>query len=123
MVPVFDSRDRELFDALTDEDVPHCAINHSLLPKDLATEIQEIKETVGFYGFSEVNLADLGMYIVQNPEVPDYDADWGPDGKEKVYKDNPVCKLYELVLAYIRFANKDSWMPLSAYKVLYWFDC
>ena len=128
-VPVYTFRNYELFDILCDRGAeescfPHREISYPSLEPELREEVESDKNAEGFFDFSETNFAEIALYLKEHPKVKDYDADWGEDGKDVQYKDNPVKSFYELCYNYAYQA--DDWFfindYLSSYKVLYWFD-
>ncbi len=123
MTDPYPGRNSELFDYLSgreDENFPSYPLSCACLPKELISEIKNYKECVGYYSFCEANLADIHLYLKNYPKVLDYDAEW--ENNKKVYKDNPVKAFIERIESYIDIADEWWYEPLSAYKILYWFD-
>lgn len=123
-VNVFDGRNSDLFDILSSSSFLKHGITHSLYSDNLAAEIRECEEAIGYYGFSETTLADMERYVSNVPEVPDYDEDWGEQGEHPVYKENPVALLIDLIKSYIEFAGSYViWHGVySDIRIVYWFD-
>jgi hypothetical protein len=128
-VPPYLGRNSELFDILSgkevEEDWSALPINENLLPLDLKQEINEKFQISGYYGFNEINLADLQLYILKYPQVRDYDYEPKNERDFDLYgwKDNPLKKFFEIIENYIFFAdNLTYYAPLSHFKIIYWFD-
>ena len=126
----YSARDRELFDILSGEEVeedwPAIPINENLLPLDLKQEVTEKFQISGYYGFNEINLADLKLYILEHPQVRDYDYESKNEEDFDLYgwKNNPLKKFFEIIENYIFFAdNLTYYAPLSHFKIIYYFDC
>ena len=125
IVKIYPYRNYELFDILNgnEEHSPDSypiVLNH--LPKNIYKEIKSNKDSIGTFGFKEINLADLKLYLFKTPKVRDYDYD---DNDSKAWKDNPVKYFIERIEQYINFADPDflDFRPSSEIKILYWFDC
>lgn len=116
-------RNYELFDILNgkeDDKYILSPIIISSLPLDLQQEIKKCKDTCGYYGFYEINLADLKLYLNKVPKIRDYDYE---DDDPKAWKDNPVKFFIENIEYYIDFAEP-YWNGLySNIRIIYWFDC
>lgn len=113
----YDMRNHELFELL-EEDVPWNQLHVTFLEPSFTKEIQEIKNTMGYFNFREINLADLKNYLMLNPTVPDYDND---DTEELTYKTSPIKFFIEQIEYYIEFAGYEFYSPSDVY-ILYWFD-
>lgn len=113
----YDTRNHELFELL-EEDIPWNQLHTTFLEPSFAKEIQEIQNTMGYFNFREINLADLKNYLILNPTVSDDDDD-GDD--ELTYKTNPVKFFIEQIEYYIEFAGYEYYYPSDVY-ILYWFD-
>ena len=113
----YDARNHELFELL-EEDIPWNQLHTTFLEPSFAKEIQEIQNTMGYFNFREINLADLKNYLMLNPTVSDYDDD---DTEELTYKTNPVKFFIEQIEYYIEFAGYEFYYPSDIY-ILYWFD-
>lgn len=125
MVKASPFRNRELFNILNeneDEKYHANAICISDLPIDLKREIEKCKSIKGYYGFKEINLADLKLYLHESPKVRNYDYE---ENDINAWKDNPVKNFIERIEQYIDFANPywDIFQPVSDIKIVYWFDC
>ena len=112
----YDFRNPELFKIL-EEDVPYNGLNTIFLESSFAKEILEIEDTMGFFGFREVNLADLKNYLILNPMVSDYTE----NGYEYIEKTSPLKFFIERIEYYIEFAGYEYYYPSDVY-ILYWFD-
>ena len=126
LIDIYPFRNSELFDILNEnEDDNYTAYPLSLinLPKDLQEEIEEKQNIIGYFGFREINLADLKLYLYKTPKVRNWDYE--DDNHPKAWKDNPVKYFMERIEQYIDLADSDwSWFaPCSDIKILYWFDC
>ena len=121
LVNVYPFRSYELFDILSGNDEKYNAYSICLndLPNNLKQEVERCKNTIGYYNFFEINLADLKLYLQRVPKVKDYDSE-----KENAWKNNPVKYFVERIEQYIDFVDS-SWdlYPYSDVKILYWFDC
>lgn len=130
IVPVsaYDARHYELFnilDGTEDEYFPNRTIYIENLPNDLKQEIEECKNTSGYYNFYETNLADMKLYLYNHPKVRDYDWEDDETFEEKGWKDSPIKSFIEHIEWYIGIA--DMWW-IGAFldsniRILYWFDC
>lgn len=113
----YDMRNHELFELLED-DIPWNQLHTTFLEPSFAEEIEKKKDTTGYFGFREINLADLKNYLMLNPTVPDYDND---DTEELTYKTSPIKFFIEQIEYYIEFAGYEFYSPSDIY-ILYWFD-
>ena len=125
LVNVYPFRSDELFDIIDgSEDEKYNAYPISLinLPDNLQKEIERCQNTLGYYKFKEISLADLKLYLYKSPKVRDWDYE---DDDPKAWKDNPVKYFIERIEQYIDFADPywDLETSLSDIKILYWFDC
>ena len=112
-----------LFDILneTEDNLYNIARPISLekLPKEIKKDIEEKEKIPGYYGFKEVNLADLKLYLKTIPTTED---DYHTYHGRKLYNINPVKYFIERIEQYIDFAI-DPWdLRDSDVKILYWFD-
>ena len=124
-------RNSELFSFLNDTttntlyqeeyNVPTMPIQINTLPEDLKEEIFK-KEKDCFFGFKEINLSDLKLYLSYAPKIKYWDDFSGKD----VYKDNPVKHFIEKIENYINLASFYKYKNLdfvpSDIKILFWFD-
>ena len=113
----YDTRNHELFELL-DEDVPFSGLHTTFLEPSFAEEIEKEKDIIGYFGFREINLADLKNYLMLNPTVPNYDNN---DTEELIYKTNPIKFFIEQIEYYIKFAGYEFYSPSDIY-ILYGFD-
>ena len=113
----YDARNHELFELL-EKDIPFNGLHTTFLEPSLAAEIDYEENIVGYFGFREINLADLKNYLMLNPTVPDYDND---ETEELTYKTNPIKFFIEQIEYYIEFAGYEFYSPSDVY-ILYWFD-
>lgn len=125
VIDVYPFRNYELFDIISEkEDERYKAYPITLinLPDNLKKEITEYKNISGYYGFREITLADLKLYLYQVPKIRDWDYE---ENDPNAWKDNPVKFFIEKIEQYIEFF--DPWWEidtsLSDIKILYWFDC
>lgn len=116
-IPPYDTRNHELFELL-EKDVPFNGLHTTFLEPSFAEEIEKKENIVGYFGFREINLADLKNYLMLNPTVPDYDND---ETEELTYKTNPIKFFIEQIEYYIEFAGYEFYSPSDIY-ILYWFD-
>ena len=116
-IPPYDTRNHELF-KLLEKDVPFSGLHTTFLEPSFAEEIEKKENIVGYFGFREINLADLKNYLMLNPTVPDYDND---ETEELTYKTNPIKFFIEQIEYYIEFAGYEFYSPSDVY-ILYWFD-
>lgn len=110
-------RDYELFDLLSHHDLPIAPIQTYNISTDLIKEIEEAKTSYN-YGFSEMNLADLKLYLINNPTVSDFDSE-----DENALKPNPVLDFVCAIESYLGLAAgfMAPFHP-SEVRILYWFD-
>lgn len=127
IVNMYPFRNYELFDILNekDENDEHFfapSIVTDDLPIALKNEIETAKKSFGFYGFREINLADLKLYLHKVPKIRDYDYE---ENDPKAWKDNPVKYFIEKIEQYIDFADPywDLYCIDSDIRIIYWFDC
>ena len=125
VIDVYPFRNYELFDIISEkEDEKYKAYPITLinLPDNLKKEITEYKNISGYYGFKEITLADLKLYLHQVPKVRDWDYE---ENDPNAWKDNPIKFFIEKIEQYIDFF--DPWWEIdtspSDIKILYWFDC
>ena len=128
-------RDREMFDGLCnlDEDnygiFPSTYVAYNSFEEKAVKELKEEEESFGCYDFSEVSLADIGVYLSQYPTVIDYESlDWDSwdelKEEEKPRKTNRIKYFYEEICKYAHFADWEfEYSPLSRYKIVFYFDC
>lgn len=112
----YNIRNHELFELL-ETDIPWNKLHTTFLEPSFAKEIQEIKNTIGYFNFKEINLADLRNYLMCNPTVLDYDN----NGDEIIEKTSPLKFFIERIEYYIEFAGYEYYHPSDIY-ILYWFD-
>lgn len=126
IVDVYPFRSYELFDILSGaEDDEYFAASPIIIddiPIILKNEIETTKKSIGFYGFKEINLADLKLYLYKVPKVRDYEYE---EDDPKTWKDNPVKYFIERIEQYIGFADPDwdFYCIDSDIRIIYWFDC
>lgn len=129
VISVYPARNYELFDILNEnEDENYNAYPLSLtnLPQNLKKEIEECKNTSGYYGFKEISLADLKLYLHKTPKVINWDCESDdPKNDPNGWKDNPVKYFIERIEQYITFLDPYWYFTTSPsnIKILYWFDC
>lgn len=112
-------RSHEIFEILKEI---HCPITLKELPGDFQAKIKECQNTVEYYGFSEINLADLKLYLNKHPKVRDWDYE---EDDPKAMKTNPIKFFIKRIERYIDFYD-DFWDCSNTYsdiKIIYWFDC
>lgn len=124
LVDIYPFRNYELFSIINEsEDEKYNAYPISLtgLSDSLRQEIEKYQNTLGYYGFKEISLADLKLYLYRSPKVRDWDYE---DNDTKAWKDNPVKYFVEKIEQYIDFADPywDFDTSPSDIKILYWFD-
>lgn len=120
-IPPYNYRNYELFDYLNgNEDDDFSWISTSIeletLPNFLKEKILKCKNSIGYYGFHEINMADFRIYLLNNPVVTDYESE------NKTIKENPLNDFFKTILNYISFVEGQI-KKLSDYRVIYWFDC
>lgn len=125
IVNVYPFRNYELFDILNgkeDDNYIAYPIREDSLPVTLKKEIEGYKNTVGYYGFKEINLADLKLYLYRSPKIRDYDYE---ENSPNAWKTNPVKYFIEKIEQYINFASQygEFVSPPSDIRIIYWFDC
>lgn len=126
-VDVYSYRNSEMFNVMqghedyNDIPFPASPLEFGSLEPELQEEILKEKDNL-CYGFSEISISEFGRYLENNMKVEDYDADWGENGENVKYKDNPLNSLYEAVINFISFADDYVW-SYKDYKVIYYFDC
>lgn len=124
-VDIYPYQNYELFDILSgneNDSFPYSTIIKNDLPYVLIKEINKYQSTFGYYccNFSEINLADLKLYLQKVPKVRDYDYE---DIDPKAWKDNPVKGFIEHIESYLDFADPYwNFDPYSDIKIIYWFD-
>lgn len=114
-IPVYDARNYELFDVLTEIDFPRTSINMNTLPLDLAAEIEENQQETGTYNFLEVNLADAIIYLHNHLTILN-------DKEEE--KPSPLKSFLDIIYNYIDFFDP-LWNCSAIYsqiRIIYWFD-
>lgn len=127
-INIYPYRNYELFGILNeegeDDDFPCYSICTADLPEYFQNEINKFFKIPGCYGFHEINLADVKLYLLQHPKVRDYDYE-GEDFEKNGWKDNPVSsflkRIYSILDLYDPFWNFSA--PLSDIRIIYWFDC
>lgn len=117
-------RNYELFDILNhkenDDFLNTQPIFDADLPETLKGEIVEYRNSLGYYGFREINLADLKLYLYCKPKIRDWDYE---ENDPKAMKDNPVKYFIEQIEQYISFASfMYDFTPPSDIKIIYWFN-
>lgn len=120
LVDVYPFRHYELFDILNeneDDNYSAMPILKEEIPFALKKEIENFEYG---YGFREINLADLKLYLQKTPLVRNWDYE---DDDSRAWKDNPVKYFIERIEQYLDFAS-DYWdfSPSSDIKIIYWFD-
>ena len=122
LIDVYPFRNYELFSILNkkgEDNIYHAQpIEINTLPPHLK---KEIKDFECGYGFREINLADLKLYLRKVLKIRDWDYE---DTDPNAWKDNPVKSFIERIEQYIDFADY-YWdiIPDSDIKIIYWFDC
>lgn len=126
VVDVYPFRNYELFDILSergdDEYFTASPVTTDDLPTILKNKIEATKKSFGFYGFKEINLADLKLYLYKVPKIRDYDYE---EKDPKAWEDNPVKYFIERIEQYIDFADPYCNFDCidSDVRIIYWFDC
>ena len=133
-VTIYDGRDYEMFDGMKDGDssdgygiFPWVAVQLNSLDPLFRKEIKKEMDIEGCFDFYEINLADMENYLFKHPTVVDYDAEgwetWKA-GDPKPQKTNPINHLYDCICQYAYFCNNWKWeiVPMSQYKVIFYFD-
>lgn len=122
-VDIYPYRNYELFDILSgneDDSFPYSTIVKNDLPYTLIKEIDKYRSALGYYNFSEINLADLKLYLQNSPKIRDYDYE---DTDPKAWKNNPIKNFIERIEYYLDFADPYwSLDPYSDIKIIYWFN-
>lgn len=129
-VPVYDGRDYEMFDGMKDGDdsdgygyFPWTGMKLNSYEEAFRNEMIEKQKTeLGYFDFYEIPLAEMRVYVLENPKVVDYDVEY-IDEEHKAYKDNPIASLYSKIISYLSFAEPWGMEYLSDYKVVFYFDC
>jgi len=114
----FSGKNYTLFDILDGSggNLDPLPIRLESLDPSFKEEIKREMEAIGTYGFHEVNLADLKLFLAKNPKVED------PNSERFLLIENPVKRFIDLAETYVYFANYE-WTHPSEIKILYWFDC
>ena len=131
-IPIFSGRNHNLFQILQNEAGEELFPSHSIrltsLEEKLRKQIEKAMENgSGYYGFSEVSLADMKLYTIDNPLIVDYNSDewdfYEKTGK-KPMKTNPICWFFEEICTYAKLYDDFDWefSSLSDYKLIYYFD-
>lgn len=126
---IYSGRHYEMFSAMQNGEqhnygfFPYRDLRCSSLDPELQKELSEIMNDAGNYSFSEILLSEFANYIKDHEKIWDYDEDWGEDGNDVKYKENPLCSLYKAIYNYIDFSEEYGidW-DFTDYKVIYWFD-
>ena len=120
IIDIYPFRDSNLFEILDEsEDDTYRAydIITDDLPPALKKEIEEWQADGYGYGFKEINLADLKLYLYEVPLV-------NSDDDPKAWKSNPVKDFIKRIENYIDFAESGwNYSPDSDIRIIYWFDC
>ena len=131
---IYNGRNSEMFDGMKDGDetdgyneFPWTYIKMNSLEDELKEDIEKKMNITGYFDFYEITLADMALYLEENPTVTDYDSDIWDDwkaGDSRPQKTNPIKHLYQEICDYAKIADWLSWesVPLSAYKVIFYFD-
>jgi len=102
-IPVYEGRDYSLFDQLEDDAFPSRAIYTPNLPEELRQELNECEEETGYFGFREINLADLKLYYNNTKRIK--------------------FSFIDTINNYINLYNTEPWLYSSSdVRILYWFD-
>lgn len=129
-------RDYEMFEQIKEgtEDengnsiyFPSYSVAFNSLEENFKNDLLELYNSIGFFDFSEINLADFAYYCNEHPTVVDYDDDkyeWGVSDKPKPTKKNPLIDLFQQIINYISIYEAYHWVdePLRYYKVIFYFD-
>lgn len=123
VVDIFPYRSYELFDLLSNNEHNYMAypILMTNLPSSLFSEIKNIQKNNDGYGFKEINLADLKIYLQENPEIIS-DSDFDDSTNSFKKKPNPIKFFIERIIQYINLADTSDNYPFSDIRVIYWFD-
>ena len=127
-IDLYPGRNSELFDYLSgrEDDFPVKPLYEKNLPEDLKNQIDEYKNReYGCYDFCEANLADVKLYLKDNPKVRDYDY----EGKEEDflingYKENPIIDLVKRI-EYVLDFDEFFWDYDGSFadvRIIYFFD-
>lgn len=133
-VPVYCGRDSEMFDGMKNGDeidgygcFPLTQISMNSLEPEFRKKIEKLQETAGYFDFHEISLSEMKAYILQHPEVVDYDDIEGMFGEgfdKAPHKINPIKYLYEDIRTYINLADDFyGFEPDSSFKIIIYFDC
>ena len=127
-INLYPGRNGELFDYLSgkEDDFPVKPLYEKNLPQDLKNRIEEYRNGgYGCYNFSEANLADVKLYLKDNPKVRDYDY----EGKEEDflingYKENPIIDLVKRIEYVLDFDDFfwDYDGSFADVRIIYFFD-
>lgn len=129
-IDLYPARNSELFDYLAgkEDDFPVKHLYEKNLPQDLKNQIDKYKnEEYGCYDFSEANLADVKLYLKDNPKVRDYNYEGGEEEADfliKGYKENPVLDLVRIVEYALAF-DDFFWSYEGSFadvRIIYFFD-
>ena len=126
-IDIFSGRDYELFDILSGHEnynFPSSSIHVDSLPDSIKEKLFECEEENGYYGFSQVNFADLQLYLAHHPLVRDYDWEDENTFEQQAWKDSPLKQLVERIKWILTLDDK--WWAGITYdsdiKLIYWFD-
>ena len=117
-VDIYPFRNYELFDILSGNEhdgYKAMPIIIDDLPDSIKQEIKEYQQDYAF-GFREITLADLQLYLYKVPKIK--------DDEEDILKDNPVKFFIERITQYLDFVEPwwDECLLSSNIRILYWFD-
>lgn len=103
-IPLYEGRDSELFDILSDN-FDKGLFNTEYYPNTLLDEIEVYKNNG--YDFHELNLADFIIFI----------------NKEKDKRTRKILKKFKnIILSYITFCEELFYVNYSDIIIVYWFD-
>ena len=128
----YSGRDYEMFEGMAAGDeidgygiFPWSSIKFNSYEEAFRNEIFNKTQILGYYDFHEISLAEMKVYVLENPFVVDYDADESEfDDGGRPMKINPISDLYDDIFTYIKFCEDDDFMEsLGYYKIVFYFDC
>lgn len=101
-------------------------IVQDILSPEVNSHVQQYLDADAIFGLRMVNLADIKIYVLQNPLSSTFDDEEEYDENNiPPVRDNPLLAILDAAVQYIKINNDTAFYidSLSDYRMVYWGDC